>query len=77
MTGNSATDSALADLFHRFLPYYWRVIDEVPADVRLDMAICGYGSIFSACMDIPKRITNRRAAKNLNMELVSTQVWKQ
>ena len=77
MTGSNATDSALADLFHRFLPYYWRVISEVPADVRLDLAIRGYGSIFAALMDIPKRMTNRRAAKNLDMELRSMQVWKQ
>ena len=76
MTGSNATDSALADLFHRFLPYYFRVISEVPADVRLDLAICGYGSIFAACMDIPKRMTNRRAAKKLDAELCSMQVWK-
>ena len=43
-----------SELMKRLLPHYWKPISQVPAMIRLEMAINGWSAVWQACFELSK-----------------------
>lgn len=63
-------------LFYAILPYYWKVITEIPTELKLRMALNHYTSIPLACMDIVNNyVCTQKLARKIKSDLRHTQCF--
>lgn len=68
-------DSAV-QLFYSILPYYWKVITEIPSELKLRLALNHYSSISSACNDIVNNyVCTPKLVRKMNNDLRHTMVF--
>lgn len=66
-------NSAIRDMFHRLLPHYFALSGDLPADIKLVLAVNRWPSIPIACMDLAKMPKDKRLSRELSSELVYMQ----
>lgn len=72
---NKEHDEELYNNFKEFLPYYYAQKDDVPAMIRLRIAINHFPNAAMACHWIVNNITQKRLAKKALRELTVMQVY--
>lgn len=70
------SDERIERVFFELLPHYWKTPDELPAQIRLILALNRWGSVFHACQDIALHLTQGKQSRRLQKELTHMQVWK-
>lgn len=72
---HEAHDRLAYSLFTEVLPYYWDDINNVPAHIKLKLAINGFSSILNACQVLCGDIYDRKLKMQLDSMLRHVQVW--
>lgn len=64
-----ARDNLAYSLFYEFLPFYHTVVTELPAIIKLKLALNDFSSVFHACSVLVKDVSDTKMRRKMTQDL--------